>query len=294
VPNQKFGEVHQCKEIQSIGKPLRWAVFGVLSGMCGAGAGRRRFGTGTGEPARRHHLRSVPVQLRRQSRPDRHGSNRTTLNLQPIVPFALDNGANIITRTIIPYHLAGGRDPRHLPEVGLAISWQARGIPEPQKTSLTWGIGPVLRIPTNSDVSGETWAAGITGIVEADRPLDLRCAGQPPLGLRERSNDADQRDLRPTFRRLLDRDCVDLLASERNHLRLGGRKLVCAGKRLGVEAGDHQRHTRQFYGGRRLLAGKPRWWTARLAVPPAGSVRASKGVMLAPHLLLPKNNGDYT
>jgi hypothetical protein len=47
---------------------------------------------------------SVPFQLNFD---DNIGANdtgrRTTLNFQPVIPFGLDNGANIVTRTIIPY-----------------------------------------------------------------------------------------------------------------------------------------------------------------------------------------------
>ena len=32
------------------------------------------------------------------------------------------------------------------------------------ESGVTWGVGPTVRIPTNSDVSTETWAAGATGI----------------------------------------------------------------------------------------------------------------------------------
>lgn len=107
---------------------------------------------------------SVPFQLNHD---DNLGisdkGNRTTLNLQPIVPFALDNGANIITRTIIPYiwqeDIVPGTSQSGFGDV-LASAWYSRTT----ETRLTWGVGPVIRIPTYSDVSSDTWAAGVTGI----------------------------------------------------------------------------------------------------------------------------------
>lgn len=108
---------------------------------------------------------SVPFQLNRDENigPDDKGS-RTTLNLQPVIPFALDNGASIITRTIIPYiwqdDVIPGTSQSGVGDI-LASAWYTRTT----ATDLTWGIGPVLRIPTFTDVSGETWAAGVTGIV---------------------------------------------------------------------------------------------------------------------------------
>ncbi|WP_193140842.1 transporter [Meridianimarinicoccus sp. MJW13] len=107
---------------------------------------------------------SVPFQLNHDDNLGlANDGNRTTLNLQPIVPFALDNGANIITRTIIPYiwqeDVIPGTSQSGFGDV-LAKAWYSRTT----KTNLTWGIGPVVRFPTFSDVSSETWAAGVTGI----------------------------------------------------------------------------------------------------------------------------------
>ena len=47
---------------------------------------------------------SVPFQLNYDDNmgPNNKG-NRKTFNLQPVIPFSMENGANIVTRTIIPY-----------------------------------------------------------------------------------------------------------------------------------------------------------------------------------------------
>jgi hypothetical protein len=108
---------------------------------------------------------SIPFQLNYD---DNLGAtnegSRTTLNLQPVIPFALDNGANIITRTIIPYiwqeDVIPGTSQHGFGDI-LASAWYSRTT----ETDLTWGIGPVVRFPTFSDVSSKTWAAGATGIV---------------------------------------------------------------------------------------------------------------------------------
>ena len=107
---------------------------------------------------------SVPFQLNYDdSLGPTESGNRTTLNLQPIVPFGLDNGANIITRTIIPYirqdDVVPGTSQSALGDV-LFSAWYSRTT----ETNLTWGIGPVVRLPTFTDVSSDTWAASITGI----------------------------------------------------------------------------------------------------------------------------------
>lgn len=108
---------------------------------------------------------SVPFQLNHD---DNIGAgdtgSRTTLNLQPVIPFALDNGANIITRTIIPYiwqkDVIPGTSQSGFGDV-LVSAWYSRTT----ENDLTWGVGPVLKVPTFSDVSSDTWAGGITGIV---------------------------------------------------------------------------------------------------------------------------------
>ena len=107
---------------------------------------------------------SVPFQLNRD---DNIGATddgrRTTLNFQPVIPFGLDNGANIITRTIVPYiwqdDVVPGTSQSGFGDI-LLNAWYS---PAPQG-DLIWGVGPILRVPTGSDVSTDTWAAGITGI----------------------------------------------------------------------------------------------------------------------------------
>ena len=88
---------------------------------------------------------------------------RTTLNFQPVVPFSLDNGANIVTRTIVPYvwqeDVVPGTSQSGVADI-LFNAWYS----ETTEGGLTWGLGPIVRIPTYTDVSTDTWAAGVTGI----------------------------------------------------------------------------------------------------------------------------------
>ena len=108
---------------------------------------------------------SVPFQLNVD---DNLGANdsgsRTTLNFQPVIPFALDNGANIITRTIIPYiwqeDIVPGTSQEGFGDVLFSAFYA-----QTAETGLTWGVGPILRLPTDTDVSSKTWAGGITGVV---------------------------------------------------------------------------------------------------------------------------------
>ena len=106
---------------------------------------------------------SLPFQLNYDDNlgPDDRG-DRTTLNFQPVIPFTLENGANVITRTIIPYiwqeDVVPGTSQEGFGDI-LLNAWYS-----PQPTGgLIWGAGPIVRVPTYSDVSSDTWAAGVTG-----------------------------------------------------------------------------------------------------------------------------------
>jgi hypothetical protein len=119
---------------------------------------------------------SVPLQLNMDDNigADDAGS-RTTLNLQPVIPFALDNGATIITRTIIPYiwqdDVVPGTSQSGVGDI-LLNAWYSRTTED----NLTWGVGPILKVPTFTDVSGDTWAGGVTGIL-------LKQSGQWTVGV---------------------------------------------------------------------------------------------------------------
>lgn len=107
---------------------------------------------------------SVPFQLNFDDNlgVDDTGS-RTTFNFQPVIPFSLENGANIVTRTIIPYisqeDVIPGTSQSGFGDI-LFSAWYS----QTTEDALTWGVGPVLRIPTGTEVSTETWAGGITAI----------------------------------------------------------------------------------------------------------------------------------
>ena len=108
---------------------------------------------------------SLPFQLNYDENigADDEGT-RTTLNFQPVIPFELQNGANIVTRTNSPFVSQQDVIPGTTQEgVGdiLFNAWYSNTTED----GLTWGVGPIVRIPTGSDVSTETWAAGVTGIL---------------------------------------------------------------------------------------------------------------------------------
>lgn len=107
---------------------------------------------------------SVPLQYNYDSNigVDDAGS-RTTVNMQPIVPFSLGDTSTLITRTIIPYvsqkDVIPGTSQSGLGDILFSAWWSPNS-----SNGVTWGVGPIVRIPSFSDVSTDTWAAGITAV----------------------------------------------------------------------------------------------------------------------------------
>jgi hypothetical protein len=110
---------------------------------------------------------SVPFQ----SNFDRNGGPRgdgftATLNLQPVIPFALSDDWTLITRTILPFVHSERIAPDHatgLGDVTQSFFFSPRlGVP-----GLTLGFGPVVVWPTGTTgaLQGRQWGAGPTGIV---------------------------------------------------------------------------------------------------------------------------------
>lgn len=92
---------------------------------------------------------------------------RYTLNVQPVIPFTVNQDWNLITRTIVPFIHAesptvGGPDKSGLGDITQSFFLS------PQKPVGGWivGGGPVFRYPsaTDSALGGEKWGAGPTAI----------------------------------------------------------------------------------------------------------------------------------
>lgn len=91
------------------------------------------------------------------------------INIQPVIPFALNKEWNLISRTILPLI-----DQQDIPSNGLGESGIGDIVQSlffspkaPTASGLIWGVGPVLLLPTASeDVLGtEKWGVGPTGVV---------------------------------------------------------------------------------------------------------------------------------
>ena len=91
-----------------------------------------------------------------------------TLNIQPVMPFSLNEDWNVISRTILPVIdqegiSYGGADD----EFGLGDITQSFFFSPKKAEPFIWGIGPAFLIPTATDSSLglEKWGAGPTVVL---------------------------------------------------------------------------------------------------------------------------------
>lgn len=101
------------------------------------------------------------------------GGSRVLLNLQPVIPFSLGNGWNLISRTIVPVAYQTDIFPGAGSQRGLGDTVQSLFLSPKAPTSggLIWGAGPVFLLPTATDdlLGGEKWGVGPTGVMLTQR-----------------------------------------------------------------------------------------------------------------------------
>jgi len=115
-------------------------------------------------------LISVPVQLNYdQDIGPRDGGDRWTLNVQPVVPIALNDDWNLISRTVLPIVSQDDVFPGAGSQFGTGDTVQSLFFSpkEPSASGWIWGAGPALLLPTGSDdlLTADKWGGGPTFVV---------------------------------------------------------------------------------------------------------------------------------
>lgn len=113
-------------------------------------------------------LISLPVQLNWDGRigPDRAG-DRLTLNIQPVVPFSLNQDWNLISRTIVPVIrqddvLPGAGTQSGIGDVVQSFFFSPK---KPTAGGWIWGVGPVFLLPVGADkFTADKWGLGPTAV----------------------------------------------------------------------------------------------------------------------------------
>jgi hypothetical protein len=90
-----------------------------------------------------------------------------TWTIQPVIPISLNDNWNLISRTIVPFQFntdipSGSGSVNGVGDITQSLFFSPKA---PTKNGLIWGAGPIFQIPTSSDVSSDTWGAGVTGLV---------------------------------------------------------------------------------------------------------------------------------
>lgn len=111
-------------------------------------------------------LISVPFQYNYEETWGDEGY-RNTLNIQPVVPIAISEDWNMISRTILPViyqnDVIPGTDQAGIGDITQSLFFSPK---TPGKSGLIWGVGPAFLLPTGTDDLGaETWGLGPTLVV---------------------------------------------------------------------------------------------------------------------------------
>ena len=119
-------------------------------------------------------LITIPIQMNYDSDigPSDDGWKLTT-NIQPVIPFDLTEDWDLITRTIMPVIsqddiFSGAGSQFGLGDINMSLFFTPE---EPTSGGVTWGVGPVLLLPTATDdlLGAKKWCAGPGAIVVAPR-----------------------------------------------------------------------------------------------------------------------------
>lgn len=101
--------------------------------------------------------------------PDNEEQN--ILNIQPVMPFRLNQEWNLISRTIVPIIHMPELKPGDGETFGLGDTFQSLFFSPAKSGKAIWGIGPAFQLPTATDdiLGQDKWSAGPTGVILAMR-----------------------------------------------------------------------------------------------------------------------------
>jgi hypothetical protein len=118
-------------------------------------------------------LISVPIQANYDEHIGPADGSSWRTNIQPVVPLAINDDWNLISRTILPVVTQSDIPATGAGESGLGDVLQSAFFSPKQPTTggVVWGVGPALLMDTSTaDALGaEKWAAGPTAVVLRQR-----------------------------------------------------------------------------------------------------------------------------
>ena len=127
-------------------------------------------------------LISVPFQFNYDHGYGPNNGDKETLNIQPVIPFSLNENWNVISRTILPVIWQNDIAGPSGSQFGLGDTTQSFFFSpaKPGPSGIIWGVGPVFNLPTATDqlLGSGKWGAGPTFVVlKQDGPWTLGALG---------------------------------------------------------------------------------------------------------------------
>ena len=89
------------------------------------------------------------------------------LNIQPVIPFNLNEDWNLITRTIVPVINQPSLFPGMDSAVGMGDIFPSFFLSPAKPGEWIWGVGPAFQLPTHTDelLGSDKWCAGPTAVM---------------------------------------------------------------------------------------------------------------------------------
>jgi len=112
-------------------------------------------------------LMSIPFQMNYDRDIGRDDGWKLQTNIQPVIPFGLNEDWNLISRTIMPVIYQDEIFPGAGSQFGLGdINLSLFLSPKKPSAGITWGVGPVLLFPTATEslLGGKKWGAGPSAV----------------------------------------------------------------------------------------------------------------------------------
>jgi hypothetical protein len=112
-------------------------------------------------------LISVPIQNNFLFNVGPGDGFRETTNIQPVIPFELNEHWNLISRTILPVVYQEGLFAGSGSQCGLGDTVQSLFISPKSSEPFIWGLGPAFLLPTATDdlLGNQQWGVGPTGVI---------------------------------------------------------------------------------------------------------------------------------
>jgi hypothetical protein len=111
-------------------------------------------------------LVSVPMQFNWEQNVGPNEQTRFILNVQPVMPFALNKNWNLIARVILPLVSQPALFEGGSPAFGVSDVFTSFFF-SPSGGGLTWGVGPAISLPSTTipTLGSGKWSAGPTAVV---------------------------------------------------------------------------------------------------------------------------------